>query len=58
MRSSKSAFLKMQKLLLTNPGKLIQKIFRNFSFLDHESDRITEKLIVIQMVKKTHGQDN
>ena len=31
--------------LLANPGKIIQKIFRNLSFSGHESDRITGKLI-------------
>ena len=31
--------------LLANPGKLIQKFFRNFSLLGHESVRMTGKII-------------
>ena len=30
---------------MVNPGKLIQKFFRNFSFPGHRQDRITGKLI-------------
>jgi len=30
---------------LANPGKLIHKIFQNFSFPDHEPDRFAGKLI-------------